>query len=195
MIYFIGNGDKTVVRMQLLRSRLLENSRDMLSLFKKRLEMAKEVGAVKRSIEKSFRDRERELHVLENLDITDPIEERFLNLLFELTIHAESMEENKLASISLRSTDQLQELLAKTLCSPGDSIFMLSHADIPFVRTAVMLGAHIIEEKCDSYDISIFIHGKGGDSAISILNGNFDGGFAGTGNLQTPKKIWIEVKE
>lgn len=193
MVYFIGSGIDVTAKLETLRSLLIRNSRDLLSLFKERVEIAKEIGVVKKSHEIKIRDRTRELQVIDDLGISDPIEERFLNLLFELTILAELHLGDSPDYNPGSNEDKLQEMLAETICSPGDMIFMSSNADVPFVRKAVRMGAHLIEEETCSFDEDVGIRFHGNNTTISISNGSLADYFRGNGNNRTPKKIMIEV--
>lgn len=195
VVYFIGDKTDITSKLQALRSNLIENSKDLLSLFRKRMIIAKEIGEVKKSGEAKIRNRPQELKVLETLGISDPIEERFLNLLFELTILSESLVGDSFECDSGRNTDKLQEILAATICSPGDKLFMPSYVDIPFVKGAVMMGAHVIEESCDSFDLWISIRYQGKSSSLTISKGNQNNEDARPDSLRLPKRIMIEVQE
>ena len=93
MVYFIGDSVDKKDELDLLREKLLENSKQLLHLFKERLDLGRSIGEVKRSKNLNLRDRSQELQVLRKLKVTDPIEERFLNILFELTVMSEAQEE------------------------------------------------------------------------------------------------------
>ena len=125
MVYFIGDSVDKKDELDLLREKLLENSKQLLHLFKERLDLGRSIGEVKRSKNLNLRDRTQELQVLRKLKVTDPIEERFLNILFELTVMSEAQEEPLKNNGTIKSPGTLQEVLAEFICLPGEHFHIL----------------------------------------------------------------------
>ena len=140
MVYFIGNSVDKNDELDLLREKLLENSKLLLHLFKERLDLGRSIGEVKRSRNMNLRDRTQELQVLRKLKVTDPIEERFLNILFELTVMSEALEEPVKNKGTIKSPGTLQEVLAEFICLPGDKISTKECADTPFIQNVQIMG-------------------------------------------------------
>ena len=113
MVYFIGDSVDKKDELKLLRETLLENSKQLLHLFKERLDLGRSIGEVKRSKNLNLRNRSQELQVLRKLKVTDPIEERFLNILFELTVMSEAKDEPIKDNSTIISQGTLQEVLAE----------------------------------------------------------------------------------
>jgi chorismate mutase len=170
VIYFIGNSNEKTESLDVLRRKLLKNSRLLLSLFHERLALGRSIGRVKRARALDLRDWAQELHVLRKLSVSDPIEERFFNILFELTIMSERLEEQDKSDISFTGTGELQEMLAESICLPGDRILTDASVDIPFIQKAVRKGAHVVKEDCGIFDLLIRISVKPEDNSVKIWN-------------------------
>ncbi len=176
MVYFIGHRKKHDLEIEALRERLLENSSEMLSLFRERVNLAKLIGSVKVAENLHFRDSKREQLVRKSLAVSLPIEERFLNLLFELTVISESagsrepgFPSDQDQSITIEGeADSLQKISAMFLFQPGDSLFIPAGSNLPFARAAAERGAHIVEDNCPSFDHLLSIGRENREADVSL---------------------------
>ncbi len=195
MVYFIGNSVEKNDSLDLLREKLLENSRLLLQLFKERLELGKSVGELKRSMDLNLRDRNQELQVLRKLNVSEPIEERFLNIIFELTIMSESQDNQATGKETIIDAETLQEILAESICLPGDRISTKTSADLPFIRRAISKGAHVINEDCESFDLQILISRNTENDCIKISNISSSESIVNSKRPDKPRVIRLEVNE
>jgi chorismate mutase len=195
VVYFIGNNIDRNDSLDILREKLLENSRLLLSLFKERIDLGRSIGQVKRSMELDVRDRKQELQVLRKLDVHDSMEERFLNIIFELTIMSELSSEAADRDVPGKGARTLQEMLADLICLPGDRILTNEGIDLPFIQQAVSKGAHIVHEDCDTFDIRILISERSGNDSIQISNMCSNDTAIVPGRQDKPRVIKLEVSE
>ncbi len=195
MVYFIGDGIEKSDVLEDLREKLMENSRLLLSLFKERLELGKSIGQVKRARKLDLRDRTRELQVLKRLNVRDPIEERFINILFELTIMSECTGKHVKHDASVTGTEALQEMLAEFLCLPGDRILTDVNIELPFIQRAVSKGVHVVNEGREPYDLRIQISRQTQDSSIRIWNLSFKDPASLSDEFHRSRIIKLEVDE
>ena len=144
---------------------------------------------MKRSKNLTLRDRTQELQVLRKLKVTDPIEERFLNILFELTIMSEAQEE------TIKNPGTLQEVLAEFICLPGDKISTKECADTPFIRKALSRGAHVVDEDCESFDLRIMISRNTENDCVKIWNISSHDSANSPKRSDNPRVIKVEVSE
>lgn len=194
MVYFIGNRNENVDNLEILREKLLNNSRSLLQLFQERLDIARLIGEVKRSREMGLRDRRQEIRVREKLGVSDPIEERFLNLLFELTVMSEEPDTQSKRNLVFEDSEALQVMIADFLFKPGDMISTRADSGLPIIQRAIGRGVHLVDDDQSIYDLHILISRSPGNSAIKILK-------PGNENAALPKQahrpriIKLEVGE
>lgn len=195
MVYFIGDSVDKKDELDLLREKLLENSKQLLHLFKERLDLGRSIGEVKRSKNLNLRNRSQELQVLRKLKVTDPIEERFLNILFELTVMSEAQEETIKNNGTIKNPGTLQEVLAEFICLPGDKISTKECADTPFIRKALSRGAHVVDEDCESFDLRILISRNTENDCVKIWNISSHDSANSPKRSDNPRVIKVEVSE
>ncbi len=165
---FINNSMEGEESLMELRGMLLKNSRALLRLFQQRRRIARSLGELKRSLDLEIRDIKQEERVMTKLDVRDPMDERFMNAVFELTIMSENPCEIT-ASDSLKNQDEmLQEILAEFFCLPGDMLLTNSGDGVPFIRKAVERGVHLVNDGCDNLDLHITVTRGDHDSNVSI---------------------------
>lgn len=174
MIQFTENDSKVEEDLLVLRRRLLNNSKELLHLFKQRCEIARSIGELKRSNGLKIRDMTQEDRVKKILGVRDPIEERFINALFELTIMSENENETLLEDLQEDEHEILQEILADLLCSPGDWILTNSCGNMPFVRRALERGAHLVDDICGNVDLHITLSRRDDTSTVSIKRSRWE---------------------
>ncbi|MGC8514680.1 MAG: chorismate mutase [Thermoplasmata archaeon] len=195
MVYFIGDSIEKNDSLDLLREKLLENSRSLLQLFKERLELGRSVGELKRSRDLNLRDRNQELQVIRKLNVSEPIEERFLNVLFELTIMSEGLDNQVKSEDTILGAGTIQEVLAESICLPGDRISTKACADLPFIQRAISKGAHVVSEDCESFDLRILISRDAENDCIKISNISSPDSARNVKFTDKPRVIKLEVNE
>lgn len=180
MVYFIGREIFPKETIDVLRNELLNNTRDMVSLFQERMELAGRILKAKEELKMPVRDRKRELKVIQGLGNISADARSFLNLLFELTILAETREsagESGKYTPELNvcvngNREALERMCAMILCSPGSEVFSSCTGENTFLLEASLRGAHIIDGECNTYDVKVCIGKTDNSCNISILDSN-----------------------
>ena len=194
MVYFIGNRNENADNLEILREKLLNNSRSLLQLFQERLDIARLIGEVKRSREMGLRDRRQEIRVREKLGVSDPIEERFLNLLFELTVMSEEADNQSKRNLVFEESEALQVMIADLLFKPGDMISTRADSGLPIIQRAIRRGVHLVDEDQSIYDLHILISRSPRNSAIKILKPGIENAVLSK-QAHRPRIIKLEVSE
>ncbi|MCL4480699.1 MAG: chorismate mutase [Candidatus Thermoplasmatota archaeon] len=194
MVYFIGNRNENADNLEILREKLLNNSRSLLQLFQERLDIARLIGEVKRSREIGLRDRHQEIRVREKLGVSDPIEERFLNLLFELTVMSEEADNQSKRNLVFEESEALQVMIADLLFKPGDMISTRADSGLPIIQRAIRRGVHLVDEDQSIYDLHILISRSPRNSAIKILKPGIENAVLSK-QAHRPRIIKLEVSE
>jgi chorismate mutase len=194
VVYFIGNRNENADNLEILREKLLNNSRSLLQLFQERLDIARLIGEVKRSREIGLRDRHQEIRVREKLGVSDPIEERFLNLLFELTVMSEEADNQSKRNLVFEESEALQVMIADLLFKPGDMISTRADSGLPIIQRAIRRGVHLVDEDQSIYDLHILISRSPRNSAIKILKPGIENAVLSK-QAHRPRIIKLEVSE
>ncbi|SMD30268.1 chorismate mutase [Picrophilus oshimae] len=119
--------------MELLRSEIMKNTREIIELIEKRRELATMIGISKMRNHLSPRDSSRENYIKNNLKLDD-FGLSILNMIFEFTIHYEkniSLDINKDSIIEVNG-DYASRILsiAKIISRPGREIYIEDNNDL-----------------------------------------------------------------
>lgn len=160
MIEFINN-------LNILRDELYNNSKDILSLLKKRKELAAQIGECKNVSGLKIRNREREIEILKSLS-DDKFMELILNLLFELSINYEIVDNQTINSIKYSiiinetryveyksQKDNLIFLLSRIL-NPG-TVILCKQAEI---CEALTMAGHHVTDIMEKPDLILYLDGR-----------------------------------
>ncbi|WP_393971849.1 chorismate mutase [Oxyplasma meridianum] len=160
MIYFIR--DATSGLLEKVRKDILQNTMELVRLFKEREELSRIIASVKEKENFEIRDRRREEIVLNKLGNLSPRQRSILNMIFEFSISCQDKVDETLEvylserCLQLSGENSILEYVAGLLSSrPGSEIYSSRELDSAFVLGAVRNGAHIINDSCDSPDLRI----------------------------------------
>ena len=154
--------DATSGLLEKVRKEILQNTMELVCLFKEREELSRIIASIKARGNFEIRDRKREESVLRTLGNLDPKQRAILNMIFEFSISCQDRADDTLnvnlskSPIQIKGERNLLEYVAATLSSrPGSEIYSSRELDPAFVLGAVRNGAHIINGRCDSPELRI----------------------------------------
>jgi len=160
VIYFMR--DATSGLLEKVRKDILQNTVELVRLFKKREELSKIIASIKTRENFEIRDRKREEFVLKNLGNLSPRQRSILNMIFEFSIACQDHVDETLnvnlsqSHIQIRGEKVLLEYVAAAISSkPGSEVYSSKELHPAFVLGAVRNGAHVINGRCDSPELRI----------------------------------------
>jgi chorismate mutase len=158
---------KFINELENLRNALYDNSKDILELLEKRMQIAKKIGEFKNSEGLKIRNREREIEILKSLS-EDRFKEAVLNILFEFSINYEVTHRGAPDSVKcsyfidgtgyveFRSERENLIFILSKLLNPG-SIISCENEEI---REAMSMAGHHVISVVDVPDLIIYLDGR-----------------------------------
>lgn len=152
-----------IEKLQELRGKIAENSRNLIGLFRERAFLAKEIGRVKRENGLPPRIREREEEVLEGLGDMDNLSRSIMSSLFEFSIINEHEGDSREARSLLEksefcvrgSTNDLETLAGLLISRPGVDVYADKTLPENFKEGIQANGGHIISGEHSNPDITL----------------------------------------
>jgi chorismate mutase len=176
VVYFIGNDKEQERYFELLRERILNNTKMLISVYRERIDLAEKMTEIKNVTGKPVRDRGREVLVKNLINPKNELETAFLNMVFEYTIQAQLKNYEPFGNINndrfciKGDRDFLLLMSSRILCRPGDELFVNGMEDHIFIRFASSCGAHIISEGTGNHDFSINLKSFEGTEDIGFVD-------------------------
>lgn len=166
-------------KLEQLRSRIAENSQNLIELFHERATLAREIGTIKKELGLPARIREREEFVLEDLGDMDPLSRSIISSLFEYSIINEDndpgnsrMENFEVQRFSVSGAKSDLELFAGLLISkPGVDFYSVDKLPEALSEGIQVNGGHIIVGECSDPDIILCLGPQRGKCDFSISDG------------------------
>ena len=199
MIHFIGkiNGENELGD---LRTLLLQNSSEIISLFRQRAELAKRIGVIKRELGLPSRIRERETEVLKELDESDYFGRSILLSLFEFTIANEEVTDNLPASRSIGepvrirgAQDSIQFIAGLLISRPGIEVYSTVELPEHLKEGIQAYGSHIVHGETDQPDLRVCLWKKDSNCDIAISRDGELSVFTLPGSIAGVTKVKIEL--
>lgn len=161
VIHFLSN--EAEQQLNSLRKQLERNTSEILTLFRERADIARDIGQFKVSNSMPLRIREREHELLNSMAGMDPVSRSIISSLFEFTIANEEKKGQNIKgqneeTIELHGQIQHLGLLAGLMISaPGVEVY--SRAPLPpYLMMGIQAnGAHLILEEFDEPDVVVGI--------------------------------------
>ena len=199
VIHFIGkiNGENELGD---LRTLLLQNSSEIISLFRQRAELAKRIGVIKRELGLPSRIRERETEVLKELDESDYFGRSILLSLFEFTITNEEVADNVPASrnlgepVRIRGTqDSIQFIAGLLISRPGIEVYSTVELPEHLKEGIQAYGSHIVHGETDQPDLRVCLWKKDSNCDIAISRDGELSVFTLPGSIAGVTKVKIDL--
>ncbi len=174
MIHFIRkiNGENELGD---LRTLLLQNSSEIIGLFKQRAELAKRIGIIKRELGLPSRIRERETEVMKEFDDSDYFGRSILLSLFEFTIANEEAIDNESTSRNNRepvkvrgAQDSIQFIAGLLISRPGIEVYSTVELPEHLKQGIQAYGSHIVHGDIDQPDLRVCLWKKNSSCDIAI---------------------------
>ncbi|EQD29395.1 chorismate mutase [mine drainage metagenome] len=154
--------DATSGLLEEVRKDILQNTKDLVRLFRERERLSRIVADIKERENVEVRDRSREEIVLKALGDLNPRQKAIINMIFEFTIACENSVDESLherlseSDLEISGQKSVLEYLASTIVSkPGSEIYSSRELDPMFALGAIRGGAHIINGHCVSPDLRL----------------------------------------
>ncbi len=176
VVYFIGNDKEQEKYFELLRERIFNNTKLLISIYRERIDLAEKITEIKKITGKPVRDRGREVLVKNLINPKTELENAFLNMVFESTIQAQLDHYDPFVYInkdrfSIKGDrDFLLLMASRIMCRPGDELLVKGKEDDIFIRFASSCGAHIISEGTGNHDFSINLKSFEGTEDIGFID-------------------------
>ncbi|MCL6089622.1 MAG: chorismate mutase [Candidatus Thermoplasmatota archaeon] len=158
-----------------LRTLLLQNSSEIVSLFKQRAELAKRIGIIKRELGLPSRIRERETEVMKEFDDSDYFGRSILLSLFEFTIANEeaidivSTSGNNGEPVKVRGAqDSIQFIAGLLISRPGIEVYSTVELPEHLKKGIQAYGSHIVHGDIDQPDLRVCLWKKDNSCDIAI---------------------------
>ena len=176
VVYFIGNDKEQERYFELLRERILNNTKLLISVYRERIDLADKMTEIKNMTGKPVRDRGREVLVKNLINPQNELETAFLNMVFESTIQAQLKNYEPFGYINKDrfcikgDRDFLLLMASRIVCRPGDELLVKGKEDNIFIKFASSCGAHIISEGTGNHDFSINLKSFEGTEDIGFID-------------------------
>lgn len=178
----IVNGNGGVSPLNELRSRLYNNTLQILDLVKERMTIAGEISIEKRNLNMSPRNREREIEILESIPGLDEHQKAVLNMLFEITVlHQLEASPKLVLQKSEIDTEEnltihgpkgiLSYCLGLLISSPGFQLDSQECRNQNLSLGVIHRGGHVTQESSDEGDCGLVLVDQSGWT-VAALDGN-----------------------
>lgn len=167
-------------KLQELRSRIADNSRALIDLFRERADLAREIGEVKRELGLPSRIREREESVLNGLGAMDTFSRSIISSLFEFSILNEDRNHRSASRVKLEdqlfsvsgSREELEILAGLLISRPGVDVYSELELPTSMEQGIQVNGGHVIMGEHDSPDITVCLDGNNDGCDFSLTDEN-----------------------
>lgn len=155
-------GDATSGSLEKVRKDILQNTEDLVHLFREREKLSLKIAELKSRKNVEIRDRKREEAVIESLGDLNLRQRAIINMIFEFTISCEDHADESSThcfhgkNLEIRGERAVLEYIASSIVGkPGWEIYASGDIDPVFVLGAVRGGAHLIKGHCDFPDLRL----------------------------------------